>query len=183
MSMQNVLIVFFVASLLVLILVFPFKSRIMAHINFLDLKCFYSVKVWVIKILCGKAVIENEHFNIENEDTIFSGKYDKNFKATAFEILKKIDIRKVELFFTGGFSENSFSSAIMCGSVLSIVETLYAHLSMIYDDVKMYKDIEPTFEEDNLELTLDFVASISIFQLVVSIIKAKKQLKKLEEKL
>ena len=178
--MQNVLIVFFIASFVLMILVFPFKTRIMAHINFLEYKCFYSAKIWIIKILCGKASIENEEVKIENENTIFSGKYDKNFKTTAFEILKRINVKKVELFFTGGFSENSFSSAIMCGSVLSFVETLYAHLSMTYDDVKMYKDIEPTFKEDNLELTLDFVASISVIQLIVAVIKAKKQLKNLE---
>ena len=175
------LIVFFIATLLVLILVFPFKTRIMAHINFLELKCFYSIKIWLIKVLCGMVNFENEKLNVQNVDTIFNGKYDDNFKENAKEIIKRLDVKKVELFFTGGFSENSFSSAMLCGSVLSIVETIYAYLSLKYENVKMYKDIEPTFKEDNFELTLDFVASISIFNIIVSGIKSSKKLKNLKE--
>lgn len=181
MSMQKVLIVFFILSLIVLILVFPFKARIMAHVNFLDLKCFYSVKIWLIKILCGMAKFENDKLNVLNADTIFNGKYDDNFKENAKEIVKRLDVKKVELFFTGGFSDNSFSSAMLCGSVLSIIETLYAYLSLKYENVKMYKDIEPTFKENNFELTLDFVASISIFNIIVSNIKSNKKLKNLKE--
>lgn len=175
------LIVFFILFLQLLILVFPFKTRIMAHINFLDLKCFYSVKIWIIKVLCGMAKFENEKINILNAHTIFSGKYDDNFKENAKEILKRLDVKQVELFFTGGFSENSFSSAMLCGSVLSFVETIYAYLSLKYENVKMYKDIEPTFKEDNFELTLDFVASISIFKVIVSGIISNRKIKKLKE--
>ena len=70
---------------------------------------------------------------------------------------------------------------MICGTMLSIVETIYANLSLLYEDVKMYKDIEPTFKEDNFELTIDFVASISVVKLLISVFKSKKELKKLRE--
>ena len=181
MGMQKILIVFFIGFLFLSILVFPFKIRFMGHANLLELKCFYSVKIWLFKILCGKAVWEDGQLKVSNDNSIFDGAYDKKVKILVGELVKKINIKKVELFFTGGFSENSFSSAIVCGSVLSLVETVYGYLSLIYEDVKMYKDIEPTFDNDNLELTVDLVASISIFQILIANIKAFKQLKKIKE--
>lgn len=181
MSMQKILIVFFIVFLILLILVFPFKTRFMAHANLLDLKCFYSIKVWIVKVLYGKIVWENEKFKIFNQNALFGGVYDDKEKQITKQLLKKIDIKKIELFFTGGISENSFSSAILCGSVVSLVETIYGYFSQIYEDVKMYKDIEPTFGNDNFELTIDLVASISIFQIIISLIKAHKEVKKLKE--
>lgn len=179
--MQKVLIVFFIVFFVILVLVFPFKTRAMAHINLLELKCFYSVKIWLVKILCGMANFENERLNILNDKTIFSGEYDDKFKTFSKEVLKRIEVKKVELFFTGGAEDNSFTSAMVCGTMLSIVETIYAKLSLLYDDVKMYKDIEPTFKEDNFELTIDFVASISVVKLIISVIKSKKELKRIRE--
>ena len=179
--MQKVLIVFFIVFFVIMVLVFPFKTRAMAHINFLELKCFYSVKIWIVKILCGMANLENDRLNVFNEKTLFSGDFDEKFKTFAKMVLEKIDVKKVELYFSGGFVDNSFSSAIVCGSVLSIVESIYGYLSLKYGDVKMYKDIEPTFKEDNLELTIDFVASISVIGLIIAGIKSKRELKKLKE--
>ena len=179
--MQKVLIVFFIVFFVILVLVFPFKTRAMAHVNLLELKCFYSVKIWIVKILCGMANFENERLNVFNDKTIFSVEYDDKLKAFSKEVLKHISVKKVELFFTGGAKDNSFSSAMICGTMLSIVETIYANLSLLYEDVKMYKDIEPTFKEDNFELTIDFVASISVVKLLISVFKSKKELKKLRE--
>ena len=172
--MQKVLIVFFIVFFVILVLVFPFKTRAMAHVNLLELKCFYSVKIWIVKILCGMANFENERLNVFNDKTIFSGEYDDKLKAFSKEVLKHISVKKVELFFTGGAKDNSFSSAMICGTMLLIVETIYANLSLLYEDVKMYKDIEPTFKEDNFELTIDVVASISVVNLLISVFKSKK---------
>lgn len=180
--MRNLLIVFFVVLLLLLILILPFKTRMMGHINLVEMKCYYSVKSWILKLLCGKIIVENGKIEMTNEETFLSGSYDKNFmKIIMQELLSKLDVKKVELYFTGGFKENSYASAIMCGSVLSLVETLYGFLSLKFDDVKMYKDIQPTFDETNLELTADLVISISILGIVKCFLKTGKKIKKLKE--
>ena len=66
-------------------------------------------------------------------------------------------------------------------SILSIVETLYGYLSLSFDNVKMYKDINPTFDENNLELTIDIVISISLIKLLKWFFAAGKRTKKLKE--
>ena len=180
--MRNLLIVFFVICFLFLIVIFPFKTRLMGHLNLIDLKCYYSLKSWILKLLCGRIELENGKIIMINEETFFSKSYDSNFvKLFGKEILQEIDIKKLEVFFSGGFKDDSFSSAIMCGSVISFVESLFGFLSLKFDDVKMYKDIRPTFDENNLELTLDIVVSISLWRIVKSLLIAGNKLKRLKE--
>lgn len=180
--MRNLLIVFFIISFIFLIVIFPFKTRLMGHVNLIDLKCYYSLKAWIIKLLCGKVEFINGKLEVENEDTIILKSYKNEYvKLVGKEIFSEIDIKKLEVFFTGGFKEDSFSSAIMCGSVISFVETLFAYLSLKFDGVKMFKDIEPTFKENNLELTIDIVVSISLWRIVSCFLRAGKRVEKLKE--
>ena len=180
--MRNLLIVFFVLGLIVLIVLFPFKTRLMSHINLLEKKCYYSVKSWMIKLFCGKICIVDGKLQMNNLDTFLTGNIDKDFiKQMSAEILSKLDVKKVEIFFTGGFKDSSFSSAMLCGLILSAVETLYGYLSLSFDNVRMYKDINPTFNEDNLELTFDVVVSISLMQLVRCFFNASARVKEVKE--
>lgn len=180
--MRNLLIVFFIISFIFLIVIFPFKTRLMGHLNLIDLKCYYSLKSWVIKLLCGKIEFVNGKIDVKNEETIISKSYKNEYmKLVGKEIISEVDVKKLEVFFTGGFKEDSFSSAIMCGTVISLVETIFAFMSLKYDDVKMFKDIEPTFKENNLELTLDIVVSISLWRIVSCFLNAGKKIKTVKE--
>ena len=179
--MRDLLIVFFIFSFLLLIIVFPFKTRVMAHFNLLDMKCYYSVKTWIIKLLCGRVLIENGRIDIQNEITLLSKTYQTEFvKKFGQKLIGEIDVKKMEIYFVGGFKENSFSSAILCGSVISIVESLFAYLSLKFDNVKLFKDIDPTFKEDNFEVTTDVVVSVSLWRLVKCFFMVEKELKECE---
>lgn len=180
--MKSMLIVFFIIFFILLILILPFKARLMAHINLLDLKGFYSLKIFKIRLLTGKIYITNGELKIDNEIDKITTEYDSDFdKAFSKFILKEIDIKKMEIFFTGGFVDDSYASAIMCGTISSAVQTAYSYLTQKYYNVKLYQDINPTFNEDNLELTFDIVVSVSIFGLLKSVIKSAISLKKLKE--
>ncbi len=174
------LIVFFVCLLLLMLLFFPFKMRLMAHFNLIEMKGFYSFKAWRIKILCGKVYRDAENkFVIENTDNMVKNRYkDKVTQKFSLLMLKLIDVKKVELFFTGGFKENSFSSALVCSAASLFVDVTYAYLSNKYISVKLIEDVKPTFDEDNFELTFDFVAAVSIFNVIKSAIKAKLEVRK-----
>jgi hypothetical protein len=182
--MKKILIVFFILTFVLLVLIFPFKTRFMCHLNVLKIKGFYSAKIWRIRFLCGKIYAnENGEIITENSADMLSKNYNKTyFKFLVKELAKSVDIKKIELFFTGGFAENSFSSAILCGSVSSSVQTLYSILTQKYDCVKLYEDIFPTFNHDNLEVTFDVVLSISFLKIILSIIKANFANNKLKEK-
>ncbi len=154
----------------------------MGHFDVLNFKFYYVAKLWILKLICGKILIDNGEIKMTNEKTILSGSYNKPYiKSISKELMDRMDVKKVELFFTGGFKENSFSSAMVCGCVLSVVETLYGYLSLSFDNVKMYKDINPTFDENNLELTVDIVVSISLVQILKSLLSAGSRTQKLKE--
>lgn len=132
--MRNLLIVFFAFMLLILIMVFPAKARMMAHFNLLKLKGYYSIKILFIKILCGMVYVQGGKVYVSNLADAITGSYSSPFmKKLAKKLLEKIDIKKMEIFFTGGSKENSFTSAMICGSVSSVVYTLYSYLSQKYE--------------------------------------------------
>lgn len=175
MSMKNMLIVFFVSSLILLMLTFPFKSRLMGHFNLIEKKGFYSFKAWRIKLLCGRVYIDgNGELKIENTQNAIKDKYkDAYMKRLSLELLKALDVKKVELFFSGGFEKNSFSSAMLCGSASVFVNLIYSFLSQRYENVRLFEDVNPTFNKNSLELTFDFVVSISLLQILISMVRAK----------
>ena len=171
--MKSVLIVFFVISLLLLILVHPFKIRFMLHFNLFDFKGFYSVKIFGIRLLTGMVYRKDGKIVVQNSADIFSGNMSKPFvKHFISELIKRLNINKVEIFFVGGVKNNSFSSAMICGGVSSLVQTLYSVLSQKYDKVRLYHDVSASYAKDKLELTFDIVTSISLLSIIISIIRA-----------
>ena len=166
--MTSMLIVFFV-WLIFCIIFFPFKSRFMAHFDLMELKLFYSAKIWRIKILCGETYYCNLKININNSKNIFKRSYKKkNFKTFTKNIIRKIRFTKFETYFTGGNKTDALFSAMICGSASTIIESFYAFLFTKYDGIELYKDIDPTFTENAFKLTLDSVFQISIFQIFVA---------------
>lgn len=174
--MKELLIVFFIFTVIIMAMAFPFKTRMMFHTNLLNAKGFYSFKIMKVRLLTGRFYIDNgDGFTIENSADIFSKNINKPFvKNLIKEMCKKVDIKKVELFFTGGFKEDSYSSAIMCGAVSSAVQTIYSMIYEKFEDVKLYEDVNVTFDSDNIDLTFDIVIKISLIAILKSIFKANK---------
>lgn len=178
--MKELLIVFFILTVIVMAMAFPFKTRMMAHVNFLNTKGFYSLKVMKIKLLTGRFFLDDEDgFQVENSVDMLSKNYNNPFiREMIKEFSKRVDVKKVEMFFTGGFENDSYMSAIMCGMISSFIQTVYSYLYDKYEGVKLYEDVDVTFDKTNLEFTFDIVISISLFSILRSIIKADKQSKK-----
>ena len=172
--MRNLLIVFLVLTLIFMLLFCPFKIRLMSHFNMLKKKGFYSLKVLKIKLLCGRAYLnKNNQLVVENSINIMKSHKSKDFILTfAKNFVSKINVKKIEIFFTGGMQNDSYSSAILCGVMSASVETLYSVLSQKYDNVHLYEDIPPTFNTGSFELTLDVVIQINLVGLMVSLVKA-----------
>lgn len=172
--MRNLLIVFLILTLFLMIILFPFKIRFMMHLNLLKKKGFYSLKILGIRLLCGQIYLDKDNkIVVENSINIIKQESNKDF-IIAFmkQFSNKMDVRKIEMFFTGGLENDSYTSALLCGTISAGVETFYSVLSQKYENVKLYEDITPTFNDNSFELTLDVVVKISLFSLIVSIIKA-----------
>lgn len=177
--MREVLIVFFIVTVFIMAMAFPFKTRVITHINLLNAKGFYNLKVMRIKLLTGRFFIDkNDGFTVENSADLISSNYNKPFvKSLAKKLLEQIDVKKVELYFTGGLKNDSYITAMVSGIVSSTTEMMFSYLSEKYEDVKLYEDIETTFNDDNLEITFSVVVSVSLIKILISIFKANKEVK------
>ena len=177
--MKELLIVFFIFTVIIMAMAFPFKTRMMFHTNLLNAKGFYSFKIMKIRLLTGRFYIDRgDGFVVENTVDLFSGNINKPFvRHLIKEMIKKVDVKKVEVFFTGGFKEDSYSSAIMCGTVSSAVQMIYSMIYEKFEDVKLYENISVTFDSDNIDLTFDIVIKISLIAILKSIFKANKHIK------
>ena len=177
--MKELLIVFFIFTVIIMAMAFPFKTRMMFHTNLLNAKGFYSFKIMKIRLLTGRFFIDKkEGFTIENSVDIFSQNINKPFVRNLIkEMTKRVDVKKVELFFTGGFKEDAYSSAIMCGFVSSAAQVIYSMIYEKFEDAKLYEDVSVTFDEDNVDLTFDIVIKISLIAILKSIFKANKTVK------
>ena len=170
--MQTMLIVFFV-WLLFCIIFFPFKSRIMAHFDFVEVRSFYCVKVWRLKLLCGEVFYRNLKVNVNNTKNIFKKSYKKkNFKHFTKNIFKEIKLTKMEMYFVGGSQTNAMTSAMLCGAVKSVIESFYSFLNARYCGVILYEDVDPLFTQNGFEITVDSVFQISIFQIFIAWIRS-----------
>lgn len=180
--MKELLIVFFIVVLIIMAIAFPFKTRLMTHINFFGEKVFYSFKVMKIKLLTGRMFIDsNDGFVIENSENFFTAKFKKPFaKEFVNQFLSRLDVKKVETYFVGGLKNDSYSSAMISGFVDSVVKGVYSYLFEKYEFAKLYESVETTFDDDNLEFTIDVVISISLFSILKSILKANKLAKNKE---
>ncbi len=175
--MKELLIVFFIFTIIIMAMAFPFKTRMMFHTNLLNAKGFYSFKIMKLRLLTGRFFIDkSEGFTVENSADIFSGNINKPFVRNLIkEMIGRVDVKKVELFFTGGFKNDSYSSAIMCGCVSSAVQVIYSIIYEKFEDAKLYEDVNVTFDNDSIDLTFDIVIKISLIAILKSIFKANKQ--------
>lgn len=180
---NELLIVFFVIILIIFLLVFPFKIRILAHVNLLELKGFYSGKVAGIKIIEGIIFSDSTgKLEMKNSANLLSKNIDENFtKCFGEEIIKKIYVNDAEVFIVSGFVEDSYLSAILSGGISAIIKSVYSFLSFEYEDSKLVCDIKPVFDESKFELSVKFVASITLFKTIVALLKSFKKLKELKE--
>ena len=175
-SMQNILIVFFVVSIILMILVFPFKTRCMGHFNLVEFVGFYSIKIMKMKLLNGMIGAKNGKIVVENSVNIINSKINQEYLKKLYKkLLRTIEVEKVEIFFTGGIANNSFSSAVICGGVSSVINLVYSYLTQKYFGVKLYEDVTTKFGENNIELTFDVVVSISFISLVFAMLSSLKK--------
>lgn len=173
-SMKNIFIVFFIVNLILLILSFPIKIKLIGHFNFVKMIGLYSLKTFGIKLLNGKIYYDNGNFIFNNSVNLIKNRFKDSYsKELTIDLIKKINIKKIEIFFNGGVADDSFASAIICGSVSSSIKSLYSYLSQNYFGIKLYEDIDAKFGKNELELNFNMILGISLVTMVILLLKTK----------
>ena len=177
---KDMLIVFFVIIFLLLVLFLPFKLKILSHLNLIELKGFYSGKIAGIKILEGMIFADiNGEIEMKNSANMLSKNFNEEFaKSFGGELVKKLTVLKSEIYIISGFVEDSYLSALLSGTMSAIVKSIYSYFSFEFEESKLICDIKPVFDRSSFEVSVRFVATITIFKIIVSLFKSLKNLKK-----
>lgn len=151
--------------------------------NLFVMKGLYSGKVAGIKLIEGMIFESSDgKIEIKNSANLVSKNVNNKFaKEFAVQILKQIYINNCELFVVSGFVEDSYFSAILSGMISAFVESVYSFLSWKYSGLNLLFDIKPVFDENNFELSLKFIASISVAKTLFAFLKTIFTLKKFKE--
>ena len=95
------------------------------------------------------------------------------------QIVKKISVDKLNLFFCGGVKDDAYTTAMLCGYVYAISSALISKIITKHNCISVYQDIDPIYNEDALDLTLKCLIQISILDVLSALVSAKKEYKEL----
>lgn len=173
----------FIFLLLFLILILPFKIKIGLHINVLENKGFYLIKVLFIKMLCGRVRIKEGKLEFENNnDLIFKKSKDEVYLNKVFMcLLSEMEICDLQIFIEFGNKSDAAQTAIFCGALESVLSGLFAVLKTKFNYMYQFLDIDTNYNKDALEATVGTIISISLWQILKCLIKAKYELRNLEK--
>ena len=151
----------------------------MGHINILDNICVYSIKILFIKILVGRAKLTiNDGLKIENQVNNLPENTNQQFANILVKfIVKKLEIDKLKVFSSFGAKDDAFLTAMATGSVNSLVSCIIGVVLEFNPQATISRAITPTFNETNAEITLVSSFKINLINIIISLIKAKKEFK------
>lgn len=178
-----ILVTFFVCAFLFFISFFPFKLSAKAYIDIAKNGGFYCFRLLGFRILCGRMQIDKGKLRFENQ----GGRLQNDPNASTFlpifvsQLYKNLDVVALDLYFEGGLDDNPDMSAVMCGSVETIVSIIFAYLKTKNDMGSFRKNIAfiPTSTECNF--VLDGALAVSLFDIFKSLIAARMELKHLAQ--
>ena len=175
-SMREMLLEIFVLLFVVALILYPFKIKAVMHVNVFEDLAFLAVKVFDFKLFCARFTITKEgKLDIDKFKKKKKKKKDPLLLYSYFTCLAKLlNIKKFELYFTSGFKNNAYHSAMLCGYVNVFSSIVCGLLLNKYKHIKIYSDIGADFENNRLELSGMVVVCFSLLDMLISVICAYK---------
>ena len=163
------LIIFFVF----IIIIFPFNIKGKLYLNLTELKMYYSIKSLSIKLLMGTTYFEEGKLIHQNpNDLIFivSDDQDVQIKQNLFirEILKRLNITKIECYADIGIKLRPDISACIVGFIYSLISAVSALIVAKTTYAHVESRINYITDENKFDLIVSCVLEISIFDIIIS---------------
>lgn len=178
--MKTCLIVFFTIILIILLITYPLKIVVKFHINVLTQRAFYSIKFIFVKLLCGTAYIQNKRLIIQNSHNLIYNTQNKEFQTQLLKcILPKIDITKLQIYFSGGIANNAYQTAMICGYMYSITSAIFSYFITKNNFINVFQDIDPQYGKDCLDITTKAIVQFSLLDVIIAMLGATKKYKEI----
>lgn len=169
--MKIYLVVFLAVILFLVLLAYPIKAVAKVHVNLVNLKAFYCIKVLFIKILCGTTYIEDNRLIIQNSHNLLYNMQNTPKQMIIIKnIVKRISVAKMQIYFCGGIKNNAYQTAILCGYMQAITSALFGFLITKNNYINIFQDIDPQYNKDALDITIKCVLEISMLDIIGALI-------------
>lgn len=175
--MKTILIIVTIILVLFLLIIFPFRVRFQGHVNLLANICVYSAKILFVPLLVGRCkvtikdglVFENAINKLANDE-----KHPHLMDIYTEQIIKRLVISKLDLYFTFGDSADAGVTAMVCGTMQTLSSILISVVLNRNKYASITQDIAPSYTEDVFELTAQLSLKISLLDVFKSYFIAKK---------
>lgn len=183
--MRELILFITIGLFIMLIIIYPFKVKFAMHFNVFEAVGFISLRSLCFKLFSAKIVL-----NEAGEIDLIRGKKKLKKKKKPLSLLsvyfltlaKRLAVKKFEWYFTCGSDKNADTVSLICGYVLSLDAVISSILLNKYSHVKIYKDIDPIFDKERLEVASSVVVSFCLFDMFISVFTAYKNYFKLKQK-
>ena len=171
---KSMKVVFFIALILLVvsIVIYPFKMKGAVHVNVVENIGFAVVRVFNIRLFSGRLkMASGGKVSLEKEKNKKKKNKNKGLSRHYFlSLIKKVVVKKAELFFNGGAENNAHLVSMVSGYVNVFVSSIFAVFMNKYNHMKTFISIEPEYEKERLELTALGVISFSLLDMFLSFI-------------
>lgn len=178
--MQVEIIVLITVSVLILLLMLPFVFSIRLYFNIKQNLGVIAISVFKIPILCVQVSIHELAIDIirskgkkKQIQIRLIDKYSiflNHFLNTLFRYFK---ISEFSLFCDVGCINDAYKSSMLAGFFQNLIYSLYAMLYTVKKEFKAYSSTDLTTETNELKIALYLRFRVSLFIVLVSLIRAK----------
>ncbi|MCL2540581.1 MAG: hypothetical protein FWE53_04115 [Firmicutes bacterium] len=169
------IILSFVLALLLIVLVTPIFVRIKAFVNVLGNIGIVSLRLYGLRLFevrlkfckAGLVLIKPD-----GTERLIKMTGNTGMLKLVSELFKQIRISKAVVFSTAGIRNSAHDTALLCGYLISVINTALAVL-MNSKTTHAVSKTEPVFNKDELTFAFDVKLSTNILRLLAAVLTAK----------
>ena len=163
-----VLIVLFVA----LVLIYPFKLKGALHADLVNNVAFVVIKVFDIKLHSSKVQISDGKIKIDKKKKKNKHKDKKLHHYYFMSLIKKVNVKKLEVMLDVGFKNNPYLTSMLCGGISLLISCLSVIILELYGSNRVFESVQPHYDYNIFELSGELVVSFTLLDMFISIISA-----------
>ncbi|MEG1581835.1 MAG: hypothetical protein RR334_01570 [Clostridia bacterium] len=173
-NMKEIMIVILIISITIVIFLLKIPFRLQFHGDALVFKGFYCIKVGFFNLLCGRFLLsESADFIVENKNNNISK---INIKTSLFtkkfitKLLQRISYRSLDCYVHFGINDDPAKTAIITACLNNVMDIICIIVKRKNINFVCDSNIIMERMKDTLELTIQLKLSVSVLDVIVSLI-------------
>ena len=172
--------VFFIVLLvLIVILIIPINLRLHLKFDVLKNRGFVELRLWFFNLKFYRFKFKNMQIMLKNRKETKQVDIELNMENVDFvnelqkQLFKRMYLKDFKAFLTIGSNENACNVAFLCGGLNTLLAVFKSFVKTHKPTSVMEYKVYPQFNQSNGVITIKTAFSVSITNIIISLIKAK----------